>query len=260
MTACDPKRTLAKRFSALPVRISIYTGFLIIQNREQSCGHPPGDQTLFTLAHCQRLKLLYRLFMPSNYNQRMDVLAVARALNQKAAQTKLHHFCDPTLAFSDPVYEQFLSLWKSKAGTRAMPAKSEITPRDLKDFLRHVAICQRVAENPSQYVWRFTGTKVAEVTGDHTGKTFEEAVPPEILPRWIECADLVLDGGQPLRFLGRVHLNGHEYLSAENLLVPLANDEGQPTFVMGLCRYTPRLSENEESWETQITSIPGGLL
>ena len=187
----------------------------------------------------------------------MNVPAAARALNQKAAQQKLHHFCDPTLAFSDPVYKHFLSLWRSKAGTRAMPAKSEITPRDLKDYLRHIAMFQRLAENPSRYAWRVIGTKVAQVTGDHTGKTFEESLPAEVLPRWIECSDLVLDGGQPLRFLGRVQLNGHEYLGAENLLVPLANDEGRPTFIMGLCRYTPGLWENEESWENQIAAIAG---
>jgi hypothetical protein len=29
---------------------------------------------------------------------------------------------------------------------------------------------------------------------------------------------------------------------------------------MGLCRYTPRRSEDEVSWENQIASIPGGLL
>jgi len=63
-----------------------------------------------------------------------------------------------------------------------------------------------------------------------------------------------------MRFVGRVRLKGREYLDAENLFVPLANDEGQPTFVMGLCRYVPRRSECEESWENQIASIPGGLL
>jgi hypothetical protein len=191
----------------------------------------------------------------------MDVLAVARALNQKAAQTKSHHFCDPTLAFSHPVYGRFLSLWRSKAGTRAMPAKSEITPRDLKDFLGDVVVCHRIAENPSQYVWRLIGTKVAEVVGHHhTGKTIEECIPPELAARWIECADLILNGGQPLRFLGRVHLKGREYLDAENLFVPLADDEGRPAFVMGLCRYTPRLSENEESWENHIAPVAAGLL
>jgi len=60
--------------------------------------------------------------------------------------------------------------------------------------------------------------------------------------------------------MGRVHLEGKEYLNAENLLVPLADDNDQPTFVMGLCRYSPRHTESEESWENQIASIPGGIL
>ena len=190
----------------------------------------------------------------------MNVLAVARTLNQKAAQARVHHFCDPTLAFSDPVYERFLSLWRSKAGTRAMPAKSEITPRDLKDFLRDVVICQRVAEHPSDYTWRVIGTKVAEVVGENTGKTIAESTPPELAARWIECGDLILNGGQPMRFLGRVHLKDREYLDAENLFVPLANDDGLPAYIMGLCRYTPRLSQDEESWENHIAAISSGLI
>jgi hypothetical protein len=190
----------------------------------------------------------------------MNVLAAARALNQKAAQQKWHHFCDPTLAFNDPLYIQFLSLWRRKSGTRTMPMRSEMTPRDLKDFLRDIVIFQRDATNPSRYSWRIIGTKVTEVAGHQTGKTFEESIPAEHLPRWIDCCDLILDGGQPMRFLGRVHLEGREYLDAENLFVPLANDNGDPFYVMGLCRYTPRRSENEQSWENQIASIPGGLL
>jgi hypothetical protein len=29
---------------------------------------------------------------------------------------------------------------------------------------------------------------------------------------------------------------------------------------MGLCRYTPRRSQDEESWENQIAAVPGALL
>jgi hypothetical protein len=88
----------------------------------------------------------------------------------------------------------------------------------------------------------------------------DETLPPEHLPRWIECGDLLLDGGQPLRFLGRVHINGREYLNAENLFVPLADDKGDPVYAMGLCHYTPRRTDTQESWENQIASIPGGFL
>ena len=50
----------------------------------------------------------------------MNVAAAAKALNQKAAQQKWHHFCDPTLSFSMPRYNQLLSIWHSKAGSRKM--------------------------------------------------------------------------------------------------------------------------------------------
>jgi hypothetical protein len=190
----------------------------------------------------------------------MNVIATARALNQKAVQQKWHYFCDPTLAFDDPQHEQFLALWKNKAGARAMPRRSEMTPRDLKDFLRNIVVFQRDSTNPSSYSWRIIGTGVTEILGHNTGKTFEESVPADLLPRWVECCDLMLDGGQPLRFIGRVHFRGREYLDAEHLYVPLANDNDEPAFIMALCRYTPRRSENEEGWENQIASIPGGLL
>ena len=190
----------------------------------------------------------------------MDVLAAAQAINRKAVEQKWHHFCDPTLTFSDPVYKEFLALWHTKAGTRSMPARSELTPRDLKDFLRNIVIFQRDGAKPSHYSWRLIGTGLTEVLGHNTGKALEDSVPPEFLPRWIECGDMVLDGGQPLRFLGRVHINGHEYLDAEHLYVPLANDNNEPSFIMGLCRYTPRRTQDEESWESQIAAIPGALL
>jgi hypothetical protein len=143
----------------------------------------------------------------------MNVMAAARTLNQKAAQQKWHHFCDPMLAFHDPFYLQFLSLWKAKAGERAMPTRAEMTPRDLKDFLRHIVVFQRNASNPSRYSWRVIGTGL-----------------------------------------------GREYLDAEHLYVPLANDKDEPTYIMGLCRFTPRRSEAEETWESQIAAVPGALV
>jgi len=190
----------------------------------------------------------------------MNLHAAARTLNQKAAQQKWHHFCDPGLAFSDNFYDRFLETWRSKAGDRPMPARSQLTPRDLKDVLRNIVVFERIGQNPSRYMFRLIGTGLTEVAGHVTGKTFEECVPAELLPRWNECGDLILDGEQPLRFIGRVHLRGREYLDAEHLYVPLANDSGVPAFIMGLCRYTPRRSDDERSWETQIASIPGALI
>jgi hypothetical protein len=141
-----------------------------------------------------------------------------------------------------------------------MPKRSDFTPRDLKDVLRNIVIFERVEKFPSRYRWRLIGTNLTSMAGDNTGKMLEDTLTPDLVTRWNQSYDLVLDGGKPLRFLGRVHLKGREYLDAENLFVPLANDNDEPTFALGLCRYTPRRAHDDESWENQIASIPGGLL
>ena len=190
----------------------------------------------------------------------MNILVAAKELNQRAAREKWYYFCDPALAFTDSFYDPLLGLWHTKAYGRPMPKRSDITPRDLKDVLRNIVMFERVAHTPSRYRWRLIGTNLTSMAGDNTGKMFEETLPPDHVARWIGTADLILESGQPLRLVGRVRLKGREYLDAENLFVPLANDNNEPTFVMGLCRYTPRRSENEESWEDQIASIPGGMM
>ncbi|HJT42334.1 MAG TPA: PAS domain-containing protein [Rhizomicrobium sp.] len=190
----------------------------------------------------------------------MDMLNAIKALNQRAAREKWYYYCDPSLAFCDSLHDPLIKLWHTKADGRTMPRRSDLSPRDLKEFLRNIVLFQRDQVNPSHYIWRLIGTKVTEITGHHTGKSFEETLSPSHVERWVNCYDLVLAGKQPLRFLGRVHLTGREYLDADNLFVPLANDDDEPAFVMGLCHYTPRQSNDEQSWENQIASIPGALL
>jgi hypothetical protein len=56
-----------------------------------------------------------------------------------------------------------------------------------------------------------------------------------------------------------VHIRGREYLKAENLYMPLSNEEGDPAFVMGLCRYTPRVQDNDVFSEDEVFSLPGAL-
>ena len=187
----------------------------------------------------------------------MNVADAVIALNQRAAREHWYYVCDPGLAFSDPSYEKLLSLWHSKAGDRPMPKRSDMTFRDLKDVLRHLIMVERVERHPSRYRVRLLGTSLTSMAGDRTGEMLEEILPPGHAARWVASADLILDGGQPMRFIGRVELQGKEYLNAENLFIPLANDNGEPTFVMGFCRYTPRHTESNESWESQIASIPG---
>ena len=189
----------------------------------------------------------------------MNVIATARSFNQRAASQKWHQAVDPTLAFSNSYYDPLLELWRVKAGRRKMPARSDMTARDLKNYLRHIILIQREQEDPPRYRWRLIGTSVTEIVGHHTGKLLEDSIPAEHLPRWIEVCDMILESEQPWRFLGRVHIRGREYLNAENLYMPLADENGAPAMVMGYCRYSPRYQDNDAVTDDEIFSLPGAL-
>lgn len=190
----------------------------------------------------------------------MNVIAAAKAFNQRANSQNWHIACDPTLAFSDHFYSQLLGVWREKAGARPMPLRSQMTPRDLKDYLRHIVLVQREEKDPSRYRWRLIGTSVTDIVGHHTGKLFDDTIPTEHLLRWNKVCDLVLDSELPWRFLGRVQIRGREYLKAEHLYLPLADDNEAPRYVMGLCRYQPWLQDNDPLSEDEVFSLPGALL
>jgi hypothetical protein len=194
----------------------------------------------------------------------MNVTVAAKAFNERAVRQKWHQRCDPTLSFADPPYNELLSLWRAKAGDHKMPLRSQMTPRDLKDYLRNIILGQREEKNPSRYRFRLIGTGLTQIVGEHTGHRFEDSIPHEHLSRWIEVCDMILESEQPWRFLGRVHIEGREYLHAEHLYMPLADQDGVPSYVMGYCRYTPRRAVNDfdmdAELENEIASIPRGLL
>ncbi len=190
----------------------------------------------------------------------MDVTAAAKAYNQKALREDWNQFCDPTLAFSDRFHASLLSVWEAKLGGRAMPSRSEMTPRDLKDALRNLVLLQREQQNPSRYRWRIIGTGITDILGHQTGKRLEDHIPPEHLHRWVDSYDMILTSEQPWRFFGRVRITSREYLDAEHLYVPLADDTGIPAFVMGLCHYRPHHLIGESQWQSQVASLSGALL
>jgi len=190
----------------------------------------------------------------------MNVLTAAQNFNDMAIRQNWSQFCDPTLAFTDPAYNQLLGIWRQKANTRKMPARSDMTARDLKDFLRNISMVQReVVDGVSHYRWRLIGTNVTPIVGHQTGKTFEDTIPPEHRSRWIQCCDMILESEQPWRFVGRVHIQDREYLNAEHLYLPLADDQGVPCFVMAFCRFVSRFQDNDLSDE-EMASLPRAIL
>lgn len=181
----------------------------------------------------------------------MDIRAAVSAFNARSDSANWEQLCDPDLGFLHSDFAGVLALWTAQAGGRAMPARADMSARVLKPVLPHIAMKERVAREPSRYRWRLVGTRVSQVIGELTGKDIEENVPPRQAARWIASCDLVLSAGAPLRFVGRVLAQDKDFMASELLFMPLADDAGEPRFVMGFGHYT-----SEHDWRRMLSAAP----
>jgi hypothetical protein len=173
----------------------------------------------------------------------MDMQAAAAAFNTRSQAQGWAQLCDPALAFEHRDFAAVRALWAEQARGRAMPSRADMSARVLKTFLPSIGLKERVETDPSRYRWRLMGTKVAQTLGERTGKFADEDATPQVAARWTAGCDLVLEVGQPLRFIGRVLANGKDFLFSELLFMPLAGGDGVPRFVMGFSHYgTQQLS------------------
>jgi len=166
-------------------------------------------------------------------------LEAVAAFNAVSEREGWEQQCDPELAFSHPDFPAMLSIWKKQAGANPMAFRHSMTPRVLKGFLPRVVINERTRSHPPRYKWRLMGTQIAEVLGERTGKFIDEYAPPRQAARWNANLDLVMRVQRPLRFHGRVLVNGKTYLASELLFLPLADDAREARFALGFGHYGP---------------------
>jgi hypothetical protein len=173
------------------------------------------------------------------------------SFNTRSEREGWEQLCDPALAFARDDFFAVLSLWKSQAGARALPKRSDMSARVLKPFLPNIGLKERVETNPPRYRWRIVGTRVAQVIGERTGKFTDEGAPPKVSARWNASCDLILASGTPLRFVGRVLAEGKDFMASELLFMPLAGEDGTPRFVMGFGHYNV-----DRGWRELLRGAP----
>jgi hypothetical protein len=166
------------------------------------------------------------------------IQSVADAFNARARDGGWGSFCDPVLAFETPGLTTVLALWREKAGTRAVPSRSDFSLRALKEFLQDIAIYERVpAGSGSRYRVRLMGTAFAETMGDLTGKFLDDAVPEPFLQRWYAALDAAFEACAPLRFVARSNTFNKSFLIAEYFQAPLLDDSGEATLVLAASHF-----------------------
>jgi hypothetical protein len=92
---------------------------------------------------------------------------------------------DPALAFEALELREALAAWRKAAGDRALPLRTDMTPRLMKHFLSKVALLDIVrAAGQSRFRVRLSGTALERTFGGMSGKFLDECLSEPFRSRW----------------------------------------------------------------------------
>lgn len=119
--------------------------------------------------------------------------------------------------------------WSGKRGDRAMPARADIEPGEIKHLLPNLLVVDLEAE-PFRVRYRLLGTKVVAESGiDFTGRYLDEMLPADTEDEWETCYRLVWREKRPIFGSTTVPTLGGETFTYEFGIHPLGVDDGMVT-------------------------------
>lgn len=160
--------------------------------------------------------------MPTNRVQR-----AAEEFNKAAQRTRMPGRCDETCSFESTKLSGVVDLWREKSSAGGVPVRSDFNARTLQQFLPNVMMVDVVEDGARRrHRVRLTGTAVAALLGDYTGKFLDDAVVSPYRERWAAAVEAAIAAGEPMRLFGRIDYRAQQYLEAEILVAPLDSGEG----------------------------------
>jgi hypothetical protein len=181
----------------------------------------------------------------------------AARFNALAENKKWATRIDPSMAFVAPALNDMREIWASIATQSTLPSRAQFTARILKTHLRNLTVVniEGQAGGTARYRHRYVGGGVTVVFGELTGMTFEDFMPPAILPRTIACFDAVVEGRAPVRVLTHFQHHKADYLDAEVFAAPLSEDGVTPNMVMTVTAFAQSGDRVAPIWEPEPASI-----
>lgn len=134
---------------------------------------------------------------------------------------------DATVALTRATTMKAYEYWRAARGDRAMPARRDISPQGMREFVNNVGLIEvrREADGAVIYFVRLAGARIESVFGSITGRALGEFLPPPIEARWRYIFDATLAAKAPLRLTSRVAFQRKDYLAAECFLAPLGEGD-----------------------------------
>jgi hypothetical protein len=132
----------------------------------------------------------------------------------------------------NPILVELLEHWENLRGGRIAPSRSEIDPRQIENALQHAFIIEPVADGEARF--RIAGMGLCDLMGMEV-----RAMPASsiILPENREQFSATLNGlfsaPEIIELTLETVAPGHRTLKADMLLLPMMNDLGAITRILG---------------------------
>jgi len=114
--------------------------------------------------------------------------------------------------------------WQNCANVRSMPARSDIDPCKMRDFLPQISLID-ISTSMGDATIRLAGSRLREVYGiELTGMRLEEVEWGEKRTYWRDVYNKILARGTPLAGSVSAPLKSREHLTLHWLRMPLSDD------------------------------------
>ncbi|TDQ83828.1 PAS domain-containing protein [Dongia mobilis] len=124
-----------------------------------------------------------------------------------------------------------LRYWEEKRGDRAMPARGDIDPAEIRRYLPHITLVD-VVDDPRRYVYRLVGTQEVELRGyDPTGRAVGDAYFASSAEAALANYDEVCRIRAPL-YVADPFQVVDRYVGEEDLFLPLSSDGERVTMIL----------------------------
>ena len=133
---------------------------------------------------------------------------------------------------TDPVIIEMLTYWENLRAGRSAPSRSEVDPRQIQSSLEHTFILERVRDGHPRV--RLAGMAVCDLLGmELRGMPARSLFDIDSRDRFDEFLDDVLEKSQVTELYLRASIDQDDITHGRMLLLPLLDDLGQKTRVMG---------------------------
>lgn len=127
---------------------------------------------------------------------------------------------------------QLYEYWRAKSGQRAMPARSDLDPADMKSILPNLILVD-VVDDDRRYVYRLVGTHEVEMRGgDPTGKPVKDAYYAESAEDTIRFLDHAVQTRQPVLYRGTYQPTSTRTQEEDTIFLPLSSDGASVNMIL----------------------------